>query len=94
LPCKIVIAFVETKAKLGDYHTNPFNLRRKWFVQKTDSTEQIELPFSARERYLEERLAQIEEQFKKFQETQKSDKTGQKKGKGFLIKSQIDFFST
>ena len=26
LPCKIVICFVRTKSKVGDYHTNPFDL--------------------------------------------------------------------
>ena len=26
LPCKIVICFVQTKNKIGDYHTNPFDL--------------------------------------------------------------------
>jgi hypothetical protein len=26
LPCKIVICFVNAKDKIGDYHTNPFNL--------------------------------------------------------------------
>lgn len=26
LPCKIVLCFVKTKSKVGDYHTNPFDL--------------------------------------------------------------------
>ena len=26
LPCKIVLCFVKTKSKIGDYHTNPFDL--------------------------------------------------------------------
>jgi hypothetical protein len=32
LPCKIVICFVKTKSKNGDYHANPFELRRSWDV--------------------------------------------------------------
>ena len=44
-----------------------FSCRRKWIV-KTAETEVLERPFSEREKYLEQRLAQIEEQFKAFQE--------------------------
>ena len=58
---------METASKVGNYHKNPFNLRRKWIV-KTAETDALERPFSEREKYLEQRLAQIEEQFKAFQE--------------------------
>ena len=30
LPCRIVLAFVDAKARLGSYHQNPFYFTRKW----------------------------------------------------------------
>jgi hypothetical protein len=32
LPCRIVIAFVDAKARLGSYHQNPFDFKRKWVL--------------------------------------------------------------
>ena len=80
LPCKIVLCFVKTKSKVGDYHENPFEFGRKWLIPNTtqslrhsDSTE--------RERYLERRIEEIEKQFQEFQNSLKSGK-GKGKGKG------------
>jgi hypothetical protein len=42
LPCKIVVCFVEAKAKVGDYHKNPFDFRRKFTYTKVDSTKNPE----------------------------------------------------
>jgi hypothetical protein len=66
LPCKIVICFVQTKSKVGDYHTNPFDFGRKWKVPKT-IVESTSAQTSEREKALERRLREIEEQFEKFQ---------------------------
>jgi hypothetical protein len=30
LPCRIILAFVDSKSKNGDYFKNPFNFQRKW----------------------------------------------------------------
>ena len=79
---RIVICFVETSAKVGNYHKNPFNLRRKWLVAASTTIDSVERPFSAREQYLEQRLAQIESQFKAFQDNFTIDKKGKGKGRG------------
>jgi hypothetical protein len=34
LPCRIVLAFVDAKARLGSYHKNPYFFQRKWEVEK------------------------------------------------------------
>ena len=75
---------METSSKVGNYHKNPFNLRRKWIVAASTSIESVERPFSAREQYLEQRLAHIESQFKAFQENfnTETDKKGKGKGRG------------
>lgn len=36
-PCKVVICFVETEAKLGSYHKNPFEFRRSWTYEQAGS---------------------------------------------------------
>ena len=54
---RIVICFIETTAKVGNYHKNPFDFRRKWTVT-TSETQNIERNFSERELFLEQRLAE------------------------------------
>ena len=82
LPCKIVICFVKTADKVGDIHTNPFEFNRKWDKPKVNSS-QIVSDSSERERVLERRLKEIEQQFQKFQE-----EFANKKGKGRGKKSK------
>ena len=82
LPCKIVICFVKTADKVGDIHTNPFEFNRKWDKPKVNSS-QIACDSSERERVLERRLKEIEQQFQKFQE-----EFANKKGKGRGKKSK------
>ena len=36
LPCKIVICFVHTKSKVGDYHTNPFEFVSIYLFESTN----------------------------------------------------------
>ena len=85
LPCKIVICFVKTGSKVGDYHTNPFDFGRKWEIPKASSELNIQ-SMSEREKFLENRIKQIEEQFQKFQAsfaatTQKGKGRGKKSNK-------------
>ena len=82
LPCKIVICFVKTGSKVGDYHTNPFDFGRKWEIPKEISQTNIQ-SISEREKFLENRIKQIEEQFQKFQAS-----FGPQKGKGKGKKSK------
>ena len=77
---RIVICFIETTAKVGNYHKNPFDFRRKWTVT-TSETQNIERNFSERELFLEQRLADIEAKFKNFQEQFKP----KPKGKGNIL---------
>ena len=35
-PCKIIVCFVESAAKAGSYHSNPFDFRRSWKIKKTE----------------------------------------------------------
>ena len=80
LPCKIVICFVKTGSKVGDYHTNPFDFARKWEVPKSQVITNVEIS-SDREKILERRIKEIEEQFQKFQSTFTSQLKGKGRGK-------------
>lgn len=33
IPCRIVLAFVDAKARIGDYHKNPYFFKRKWIYE-------------------------------------------------------------
>ena len=87
LPCKIVICFVKTGSKVGDIHTNPFQFDRKWDIPKS-SFSASNTDFTERERILERRLKEIEEQFQKFQADFVLKSKG--KGKGKKTKSGDD----
>lgn len=39
-PCKIVLCFVESKAKAGSYHSNPFEFRRTWEYTESLTSEE------------------------------------------------------
>ncbi len=56
LPCRIVIAFVDAKSRLGSYHKNPYFFQRKWEID----TETNPSPLSVEQRihYLEDLLQQ------------------------------------
>ena len=80
LPCKIVICFVKTASKVGDYHTNPFDFGRKWEMPSSLSKSSVEIR-SEREKFLELRIKQIEEQFQKFQSKFECQNKGKGRGK-------------
>jgi hypothetical protein len=81
LPCKIVICFVKTKSKNGDYFSNPFEMRRSWNVpsnlilQPTLDLNQK----SDREIALERRVQEMEREWRSFRS---SLETTTSKGKG------------
>ena len=37
LPCRIVIGFVDARARIGNYYKNPYYFRRKWTYKKPNS---------------------------------------------------------
>ena len=78
LPCKIVICFVKTASKVGDYNTNPFEFARKW---EFANDSQINIEQSDREKLLEIRIKEIEEKFQRFQSTFEAKGKGKGKGK-------------
>jgi hypothetical protein len=96
LPCKIVVCFVEGKAKVGDYHKNPFDFRRKFtYVEENRKKNSEDKVFDER------RLDSLENKFEnlatKFDilidalTTQKkdvNDATKKTKGKGRGKKTQ------
>ena len=53
IPCRIIVAFVDAKARIGDYHKNPYFFRRKWTYEL--SNQSIPQP------NLEERLLNFEQ---------------------------------
>lgn len=63
LPCRIAICFIETTAKNGNYHMNPFNFQRSWEVKK-ESLQDNER--SDRENQLESRIKQLEQQIRTY----------------------------
>jgi len=65
MPCRIIIAFIESKSKTGDQKTNPFNFKRSW-VKKTSTIEEEE-PVSLRERLLEEKLQSLQSKLDRFE---------------------------
>lgn len=36
-PCKVILCFVESNAKAGNYHNNPFEFRRSWEVEVSEA---------------------------------------------------------
>ena len=80
LPCKIVICFVKTGSKVGDFHTNPFDFGRKWKIPASNRL-QTYGESSEREKLLENRIKEIEQQFEKFQATFASKAKGKGRGK-------------
>ena len=79
MPCKIVICFVKTASKVGDYSTNPFEFARKWEIP---TTLQKNFEQSDREKRLELRIKEIEEKFQKFQAAFDGKEKGKGKGRG------------
>lgn len=62
IPCRIVICFIEDKAREGDYSKNPFEFRRHWKV----TSKTVQEPQS-REQLLEKELTRLKQQFEFFQ---------------------------
>jgi len=54
LPCRIILAFVDAKARLGDYHKNPYNFLRKWEIEQEAATS-----VEHRIKYLEELVQKL-----------------------------------
>ena len=69
---------MKTKNKVGDFHENPFEFKRKWEIPSNSSLKTAE--GTEREKFLENRIRQIEEQFQKFQASIESQK-GKGRGK-------------
>lgn len=86
----MVICFIETKDKIGDYHTNPYYFRRSWEVKVPSAFQNVPFPLSKTheelERRLEHRLAMIEKQFAQFtnalQNQSENQPLSRSKGKG------------
>jgi len=53
LPCRIILAFVDAKARLGDYHKNPYYFLRKWEIEQEEAAP-IASKVEKRINYLEE----------------------------------------
>jgi hypothetical protein len=76
LPCKIVICFVKTKSKNGDYHANPFDLRRSWDVPNNVILVAPDLSQkSERELLLEKRVQEQDKRVQSMEETIRLFKT-------------------
>ncbi len=66
IPCRIIVAFVDAKARIGDYHKNPYFFGRKWVYELTN-------PGMARPN-LEERLSNFEQSINSSLEKKIDDK--------------------
>lgn len=56
-PCKVVICFVESDAKSGSYHKNPYEFRRSW--KHTQTRQEVE-GLAEKEEQLTEKIQQLE----------------------------------
>ena len=91
IPCRIVIVFVESSAKNGHTHKNPFDFRRSWTV-KVEAPPQVSLtnePKSSKERELELQLSVLQKQIDQLNalaglcdDDDDGENTPLKKGKG------------
>jgi len=88
LPCRIVICFIESKNKTGEFNSNPYFFRRSWkyTVQSSNELQQV----TERERFLEQKLLDFEKQLAFFKscvtlvsvdETQPQSSKGKGRGK-------------
>lgn len=60
-PCKVVICFVESSSKAGNYHKNPFEFRRSWNVEVNEVSELDEnVSFGHDGKSLSEKMMEIE----------------------------------
>lgn len=60
LPCRLILVFVETEAKVGNYSKNPFEFNRKWTYTVAENLR------TNKESNIEERMKKLEEQFESF----------------------------
>ena len=92
-PCRIVICFVKSEAKVGNYHLNPYDFQRSWIVKQSANFLNFnDRSVTDREIYLEARLKQIEQKFLEFQQQFSVQSNSQKptkgKGRGKKTKNQ------
>lgn len=78
MPCRIVICFVPTNSKIGDYSSNPYDFERSWTV--TSNSEVSEE--NVRERILEQKLSALQEQLIRLQSSIEQNSVQSRKGKG------------
>lgn len=61
MPVRVVIVFLESSRKTGEYSTNPFYFKRKWTVKKLQTEEASQNESSDETIALKRRLAEIEQ---------------------------------
>lgn len=89
MPCRIIVCFVPTKSKNGEYSTNPFDFERSWTITESTEAEEVNI----RERILEDKLTDLQNQLLRLQQTidqtaTSSDEQPLSKNKGRGKKSQ------
>lgn len=87
MPCRIVVCFVPTNSKLGEYSSNPFDFQRSWTVTTQN---QVTEDLSLRERILEEKLTNLQSQLHLLQSSIEQVTGSGPKGKGRGKKSKND----
>ena len=71
IPCRVVVVFVLSSSKTGDYDTNPFEFHRKWKVKVPKSTQTQSSvcrsnALTERERELEAKVLEFQRQLELF----------------------------
>jgi len=61
VPCRLIVVFVESGSKQGDFKRSPFNFKRRWTVPKLSSKDTENEP-DDQTTLFEEKLRQVEEQ--------------------------------
>lgn len=63
LPCRLILVFVDTEAKIGNYNKNPYEFNRKWTYTVEEREPEIK---SHSEQSFEDRMQKLEKQFELF----------------------------
>lgn len=77
VPCRLICAFVEEKAREGDYLKNPFNFNRYWEVEVDAITQNL-----TREEVLERHLKELQDKFDQFQRRLLGETSQERRGTG------------
>lgn len=62
IPCRLIFAFIEEKAREGDYSKNPFEFKRSWEVDSVGATQQV-----SREEFLENTIKDLYEKISRLE---------------------------